>query len=354
MKNKILVLCLALFILTLPAFVMSEGLFGKMSEPKIFINNRILAKVNGKPISTYDVMKKMDLVFYKEYPEYVSMTDARFQFYQLNWKHELDELIIKELILADAKESKIEVSGGDLRQEMEKLFGPNIIANLDKVGMNYEEASNIVEGDLILKRMLAGRVNNKAMGQVTPSMVKAAYDVYIKDPKNIAQDTWSYRVITFKEPKIEKTEESSKIAYEMLKKGVVLADLIPKLKEQNIPSKKGKVTLSEVIQNSDKEIAQNYKDILVKLSKGTFSEPFSMKSRADKMTVFRILFLVEKINGEVPSYKDMEPKIKDHLLNEVFDKETDAYIEKLKHHFHVRDNDLQAMLPKDYEPFMMK
>lgn len=354
MKNKLLILCFALVLLSTSAFAASDGLFGNMSDPKIFINNRILAKVNGKPISTYDVMKKMDIVFFKEYPEYVTMIDGRFQFYQYNWKHELEDLIVKELILADAKESKIEVSSGDLRQEMEKLFGPNIIANLDKVGMSYEEASKIVEGDLILKRMLAGRVNNKAMGQVTPMMVRAAYEEYIKDPKNIAQDTWSYRVLTIKEPKLETTEASANTAYDMLKSGVALTDIVNQLKEKNIPERKGKVTLSDVIQNNDKELSSTYKEVLANLSKGTFSEPFSMKSRADKTTVYRILFLEEKINGEVPTFKDMEPRIKDQLLNEAFDKETNSYVEKLRHHFHVRESDLKTMLPPDYEPFILK
>ncbi len=345
--KKILFLCT-----TLLAF--STAAFAAMNDPKIFINNRILAKVNGKPISTYDVMKKMDLVFYKEYPEYVIMVDARFEFYEFNWKHEMDELIVKELILADAKESKIEISSGDLRQEMEKLFGPNTIANLDKVGMSYDEASKIVEGDLILKRMLGGRVNSKAMGQVTPSVVKTAYDVYIKEPKNIAQDIWKYRVVTIKEQKLDKTAASAVVAFDMLKSGVPFTDLIAKLKAKNIPGRKGKVTLSDVIQNNDNEISPVYKDVLVNLSKGSFSEPFSMKSRADKSTVYRILVLDEKINGEIPPFKEMESKIKDQLINVAFDKETDLYIDKLKHHFHFRDNDLQAMMPKDYEPFTMK
>jgi len=355
MKNKILFYCFAFLTLsTSLSGLKSEGMLKTATEPKIFVNNRILAKVNGKPISTYDVMKKMDIIFFKQYPEYMSSTEARYQFYLYNWNHELEEMVTKELILADAKESKVEVSGGDLRQEMESMFGPNIIANLDKIGMSYDEASKIVEGDILIKRMLSGRVNNKAMGQVTPSKVRAAYEEYIQNPENIAQDMWHYRAITIKERDLKKTEESAKVAYELLKSGIPLDDFVNTIKEKNnIPGRKGKLTLSEMIQSNDKELSSTYRDVLSKLVKGQFSEPFSVKSRIDKTTVFRILFLEEKIKGEVPTYKELEPKLKDKLLNVTYDKESELYVEKLKNHFHMRDSDLKAMLPQDYQPFVL-
>ena len=72
----------------------------------------------------------------------------------MSWKSALEEIIDKELILADAQESKIEVSSGDVRQEMERSFGPNIIANLDKAGISFEEASKIMQEEIIIRRMI--------------------------------------------------------------------------------------------------------------------------------------------------------------------------------------------------------
>src|ERR1700738_2776124 len=120
---------------------------------RIFVNNRILAKINGKPISVVDVMKKMDLLFYKRYPQYTSIPAARFQFYQLHWQYVLNELIDKELVMADAADNKLPLTPGDIRQEMEEWFGPNIIVNLDQAGLTFDEAWKLVEEDLILQRM---------------------------------------------------------------------------------------------------------------------------------------------------------------------------------------------------------
>ena len=55
-------------------------LLGAEQPAHVIVHNRILAKVNGKAISVVDIMKKMDILFYREYPQYTSSSQARFQF----------------------------------------------------------------------------------------------------------------------------------------------------------------------------------------------------------------------------------------------------------------------------------
>src|SRR5580658_6057552 len=99
MKNKFFAFSFILFLFSSYLYALKNEPLFQMNheEPKIFVNNRILAKLNGKPISTYDLMKKMDLTFYREYPQYTSSTDARFQFYQMSWRYVLEEMIDKAL-----------------------------------------------------------------------------------------------------------------------------------------------------------------------------------------------------------------------------------------------------------------
>src|SRR5262245_8170025 len=131
MKRISLTFLTVLTLINMPLFAVSDALrLGPHENIQIIINNRILAKVNGKAISAFDVMKKMDMLFYRQYPEYTAIPQARLQFYQVSWKRVLQELIDKELILADAEESKLQVSAGDIRQEMELLLGPNIHSSL--------------------------------------------------------------------------------------------------------------------------------------------------------------------------------------------------------------------------------
>ncbi len=50
--------------------------------------------------------EKMDMLFLRRFPEYTKSKVARYQFYMANWKAILNELIEKELILADAQEKR--------------------------------------------------------------------------------------------------------------------------------------------------------------------------------------------------------------------------------------------------------
>jgi hypothetical protein len=357
--KKILFVCLLMVLgvsYSLEA-VKNDALFAsskKQEEPKIFINNRILARVNGKPISTFDLMKKMDLAFYRQYPEYASSIEARAQYYDMSWKYVLEDIIDKELILADAQESKIEVSSGDVRQEMEASFGPNIIANLDKTGISFDDASKIMQEEIIIRRMVSGRVHAKALRQVTPIKVRQAYEEFIQNPENARLTQWSYRIVTIKERHLQKTEETAKAAYQLLMEGVALDQLSSKLKERKLLGRKGKLTVSGIIINNDKEITKDYLEMIVNLDTGMYSQPFAHKSRANNGIVYRILMIQDKIPGGVPSFKEIEGKLKDKLLDQAIDQETETYLQKLRQHYHILPQDLAAYLPSDYQPFELK
>jgi protein-tyrosine-phosphatase len=357
MKNKIF-FCLYISLLSISSLqaLKNENLLKsrRQEEPKIFINNRILASINGKPISTYDLMKKMDLAFFRQYPEYASSNQARYQFYEYNWKPALSDMIDKQLILADAQESKIEVTSGDVRQEIESSFGPNTIANLDKAGISFEEASKIMQEEIIIRRLLAGRVHAKAMRQVTPSKVRLAYEEFIQDPNNARLTQWSYRMITIKDRTLQKTEALAKTTYQTLMEGVSLEQLAAQLKERKALGRKGKVTVSNIIKHNDKEISKDYREIMMGLEKGMYSQPFAHKSRSNNTTVYRILVVDEKIPGGIPSYKEMEANLKEKLLDQEINIETDNYLLKLRQHYHIRESDLENYLPANYQPFMIK
>ncbi len=163
---------------------------------EIVINNRILVKVNGKPITVMDVVKKLDVVFYRQFSEYASSSQARFQFYSVNWKQVLNDLIDTELIMADAKECKIEITRGEVRKELEEQFGPQIMMNLDKVGISFDEAWRMIHDDLAIKQMLGLRVHMKARQRVSPSMVRTTYEKYKE--ANHRPTEWIYRVVTIR------------------------------------------------------------------------------------------------------------------------------------------------------------
>lgn len=350
MKKILLISALTMQMISGPVFAKGEALFATKEEPQhIFVNNRILAKVNGKAISVVDVMKKMDLMFYRQFPQFASSVEARHQFYEMSWKRILKDLIDKELVLAEAAEYEIKVSNGDVRQEMENLFGPNIIHNLDKVGLTYDEAWKMVQGDLVIRRMMSYRANSKALKRVTPSVVRNAYDQFAKE--NVNTEQWKYNVVSIRDPDATRGEEIANNIYLFLtEKSVALADLPAKSKEMNLPETT-KINVSEEFHHGEKELSPSFREVLSKMGDGTFSKPVAHKSR-NNSTVYRIFYLKEMIPAGAIPFFEMESKLKDQLLDKALDEETDIYLKRLRQHFSVQE--IQDTLPENFQPFVLK
>ena len=347
MKKYLFLFSLILPILNTPLEAVGESLLmGNEESTKLIVNNRVLAKVNGKPITLVDVMKKMDILFYREYPQYASSIKARYQFYKASLKHILNDLIDKELIISDAEENKLPLNNGDVRQEMEEMFGPNIIGKLDKAGLTFDEAFKIVQGDIKLKRMVYVRVNNPAMRRVSPKLVREAYEKFAKE--NILPPKWEYQVISIRDADPIRSADTANHIYHLLSEGAPVDKIQEILKQKHLLSKDTNVNVSEVYKQTEKEMSEANKKVLTSLNKGNFSHPIAQKSKANKMTVYRVFFLKDLDKGGALPFFEVENKLKDSLIGEEVNKEMEVYLAKLKKHFDVQEVSLEG-----YEPFSL-
>ena len=316
---------------------------------KIIVNNRILAKANGKSISVVDIQKKLDLLFYRQFPQYSANPQARLQFYQMNWKAVLKEFIDKELVLADAKEAKIEVSAGDVRQDLEQHFGPNILENLEKAGLTFEEAWELIKDDITIRRMLFYRVNAKAVKSVTPKEIKAAYEVYAKE--HLKEASYTYYLLSIRGSDPTTNAELANTAHQALQRGASIEEVKNELKQQNTDAT---YNFSETFHHTSKEVSPAYKEILDALEPKSFSHPIAQRSKANDMLVFRIFHLLDKDPGGQISFAEVEEKLKNDLTNQAIDKESLAYLAKLYKHFDAYQSALAEMVPEDFQPFRLQ
>lgn len=317
------------------------------TQKHVLVNNRILATVNGHPISVYDVMKKMDMIFYRQFPEYASSAEARFQFYSVNWKQVLDDLIQNQLMLADAEQNKLEVSNSDIRQEMENLFGPNIVENLDKIGMSYDEAWDLIKRDLTIRRTQFIRATARALRRVTPLKIREAHAAYAEDHVNNYQ--WRYRVITLRGDDATVNELEAEKAYTLLTtEGASLENL-----ENQLSLPEGTTaSISTTYEHGEDEVSASYKEVLSNLKEGSFSTPVAQYSRASDTTVYRIFYLDTLMQGGPVPLEEVEAKLRNQLIEEEIAKETATYNEYLTAQFAVQN--LSEMVPEDFEPFLLK
>lgn len=201
---------LFLLLLTIPMMLVASD----APRKKVHVNNRVLAVVNGKVISVVDLMKKMDMLLYQYYPQYLDVPEARFQFYTAQWKELLSELIDKELVLADAEEKHFEVSSGDVREELEEIFGPEVMINLDTTGLSMEEAWTLIKAEITMRRMMSFQVSQRVAPQITPALIKRAYQERVHELADQTEMQWLS--ITFKSSDTKKAVEVADAAYKLI------------------------------------------------------------------------------------------------------------------------------------------
>lgn len=349
----ICIFCAALIVFSEPVSARNAPfLFSNTAPKKVEVNNRILAVVDGKPISVYDLMKKLDVVFYKQFPEYADSAETKYQFYQYNWKVTLRDLVDKELILSDAEEVKLPVTAGDIRQEMETLFGPNIISNLDKLGMSYEEAYEIVQGDLTIKRMMGARVSNKAQRKITPQAILRSYEEFAKD--NIRPAEWDYRIFSIRHKDPTRAAEIANASYRILtEERIPLDEMEEHLKKIGLVDRNTKINVSKTLHHDENEVSDAYKSALTGLRDNTYSEPQVHKVRSSQEKIVRIFHVEKFIEGGPVPFAEVETKLINELRNKAMEEETDAYLTHLRTHFHVDEKEIISSLPDDFEPFTL-
>lgn len=324
---------------------------------KIHVNNRVLACPNNKPITVLDLMQKLDILFLQRFPQYSDLVPARFQFYQALWRQILDEMINNELILADAAAREIKLEDGDIRQELEEMFGPDVVFSLDALGMTYDEAWEMIKQDMIVDRMRAYMVSMRAQTLVKPSMVAEEYLNF--SAEHAGKDEWHYRVLSLRHQDREKALAAAKVAEELIQAAEVVdlslvAAELEKKKQQSLIDTRVSISVSELEKRPLESLAESHKEALSKLVKGKWSEPVGQLSRVDRCMVYRIFHLVDYIEQPPPSFKEVERELQGRLIQTEAIEQQKKYIARLRDQYGITEDYLAQMLPSDFYPFALR
>lgn len=346
-----------LFAFAAPLTAVEPMMPPSMEEPQhLVINNRILAKINGKTISVMDVVKKMDVFLSQAYPQYVNSKAARYQFYTAQWRNTLSQMIDNELMMADADSIELKITDGEVRESLQERFGPNVMANLEKIGITYEEARDMVHADLVVGRMNWFKINSKAILSVNPQDIKAAYKEYCL--KNPPAEEWKYQVLSIRgvdqallapltakaqalltEPEIEAQASPLQTVYEKISN----EGLDPSIT----------LNLSPPYEVADKSLSANHKEILAKLRPGMLSLPLAQPSK-DGSVVYRIFHLKEHVKKELPPFEKVSESLFEQLAEKAAAREANQYLAKLRQKFSFEEKHFQEALPPDFQPFTLR
>ncbi len=300
---------------------------------QIAMQNAILVKVNDKTFSMLDVRKKMDLLFYQNYPQLSESTPARLQYYEVSWRQVLRELVDNELMLADAGVKEVALTDGEIREEMESRFGPNVMRTLEKIGLSYEETWALVKSEMIVRRMSWWFVHSRALSAVTPQDIRQAYRIYLKEHPPYQE--WTYRVISVKDESIVQA-----VHEKLLATGELLAHEA--------------VQASTDFTAKDQDLSEMHKKALASLEPGQYSSPIFQLSRSDKKGLHRIFHLIKKEDHPAPPFEALTDQLRGELVQKAIAAESTNYLERLRKQHGYDEVSLQQVIPTDLHPFSLQ
>lgn len=324
------------------------------SAPTYAMNNSPLIRINGKTISLMDVIKKMNVIIHQHIPHIRNSQIELFKFYNSQWKPTLDDMIFNELTIADAEAKEIKISDGDVREEMEKRFGPNIISTLNNINLEYEEAQRMIHDELLVRQLQGMKIYSKAQMCVTPVVIKNEYIAYLE--KNPPEEKWEYQVLSVrgKDESMCKTLIEN-ISSELTLESTKLSELPDKFKESpQVVSNSVEMKLSNEYLVNNRNLSKQHKEILKNLKTNSYSEPIAQFSRTTNSNVYRIFYLKDHTIKEPPTFDDQYDEIENRLVGEAVQKEREAYKEILFAKFGIKKNYLDEGMPSDYKPFSMR
>jgi hypothetical protein len=305
----------------------------------ISIQNRVLLKIKGKAVTVMDIVRKLDFLFYRQYPEHVDSIVARYQFYSLAWRNALEAVIDDYLISADAEEKKVSVQDGEIREELEKVFGPNVVLSLDKMGLALPEAIELMRTELIVQRMTSAMVRSKAFSEVHPQLIRERYEQMVRE--NPPQSIWHYQVLTLKGTEAPASaQEAARLFHD---EKFPLSLIAPQLMQAG-----AEANLSELYVRTTPELSASHKEILSTLKSEAISPPIQRKES------YQIFYLKLYEEAKPKTLKEMEEEIHALLTQEASIRFNKAYREKLRKQYGLTETYLKERLPEEFEPFLLR
>jgi hypothetical protein len=320
------------------------------AKSRLSIDNRPLARVNGHTISLLDVVKRMDVLLTERFPDAGASEMSLYQFYMANWQDVLDDLIATELILADAQEREIPLSDGDVREELEARFGPNIPRTLDSLSLSYDEALELVRRDLIVERMKSVKVYSKVRQDVTPRKVKDAYAAYLKE--NPPETRFTYRLLSIRGGSEAERAEAAEEATRLLKTAS-LEETRETLASSIGPESSLTISLSNDYETEESALSEQLVSILSRVGIDAYSTPIRQTSRSGEEVVR--FYHVKARNEHLPlPFQSAYERIQNELFFRKGRSEERRYIAELKRRYSTPETPFTFELDESYQPFSLE
>lgn len=290
--------------------------------------NRVVAIVNDEPITLLDVTKHLDLILAQHYPEYKDSPAMRYEFYQSQWQGFLDDIIENKLILAEANERGAKVTEGELHQEIERRYGPNVLHTIDEMGKSYDEVRKMVTDEMLVQKVTNFVVRYKAFSRITPAGIQEAYKAYLASTPETNE--WSYYTVSIRGNSDESCEElAQRIVEACEKENVAFQDVVRKLAEEGKIPEGVQANLSNLFTQKDTELNDSYRAALTGLKPGELSAP-QVHTKVASQPIYRIFSLTAHNIAKPKVFADVQEELRMQLFRKYVSEEATSFLTTLR------------------------
>lgn len=324
-------------------------------KDSIIVDNRILAKVRDQVITVQDIVKKLDMIFYRQFPEYRSSAEARLQFYKTHWRSVVQDSVNRQLALLYAEEKKFEVSRGDTREELEELFGPNVMLNLYNAGLNLYDVEEMLKADIMMRRIIFFFIRSPVLASLTPEIVRSEYEKRLlkslEEQKGDEEITWRVYTAQGKNGRALSEEEVQSISLELSTKGTNQA------LEQYIASLDCDITISSPFTSSSTSMNPKIQEDLFSVSESSPTKPFlsSVRGTENQMQWKWYQLLERRSQPHEPvAFADLEAQLREEIAAPQIMEKTDRFFENLSSqygvHYFLSESQMESFEPFHSQP----
>lgn len=308
----------------------------------IAIHDRILFKINEEQvITTLDVIRKLNLLFYSSYPHLVHSFAARSQYYATMWPVVLESVIDEFLMAADAAEKKITVDPTVINQEIEEMFGNDLSALCAHFDMTPQDVFDVMSRTLVAQKAMSMMVRSKVMLKVTPVRIREHYQKLVEEAAKT--HVWKYRVL-----KVSCASES--LALQIANKVQTRLNQTRSWDKERLTayvlSLGGSLHCSDEMVRNDHEISDAHRAALENVSYPAFMCGQPQEHKSD----YRLFVILDRSTKTVKPLDEMETQIKHQLFALDAQQVETQYREKLRSRYGYNSSMIAQLLSEEAPP----
>lgn len=308
----------------------------------IAIHDRVLFKINEEQvITTLDVIRKLNLLFYSSYPHLANSLSARSQYYATMWPVVLESVIDEFLMATDAEEKRITVDPTVVNQEIEEMFGNDISALYTHFDMTPQDVFAVMARTLVAQKAMSMMVRSKVMLKVTPIRIREHYQQLVDEAAKT--HIWKYRILKIN---CSSEELALQIANKIQKRLNQTRSWDKERLTAYALSLGGSLHCSEEMVRNDYEISEVHKLELENVSYPTFmcGQPQEHKSG------YRLFVILDRSTKSIQPLEEMETQIKQQLFALDAQQIESQYRDKLRSRYGYHSSMITKLLSEEAPP----